>query len=84
MEWKRLTPEEVSAVALVTKGESYSHRHWPPEVVRVITNADIVKASDGLPSEPRRATIRVKALRACLRIRLLRRCGDTGRLVATT
>ncbi len=80
---KRLTPEEVSAVNLVTKGESYSHRHWPPEVVRAVINADLVKAADGRPAEPRRAAIRVKALRARLRAKLMARHGRTGGLIAS-
>jgi hypothetical protein len=84
MEWKRLTPEEVSAVDLATKGESYAHRHWPTEVVRAVIDADLVKAGDGRPAEPRRAAIRVKALRARLRARLMARRGRTGGLVATT
>ena len=41
---QRLTPEEVSAVNLVTKGESYSHRHWPEDVVRAFASATVVTA----------------------------------------
>ena len=81
---KRLTPEEVTAVTLATKGESYSHRHWPEEVVRTIVKADLVKASDGQPAEPRRAAIRVKALRARLRAMVGGRRRRTGGLAAAT
>ena len=84
MSRRQLTPEEVSAVALATKGESYSHRHWPEEVVRAVINADLVKAGDGRPAEPRRAAVRVKALRARLRARLMARRGRAGGLAATT
>ena len=74
MDWQRLTPEEVAAVALATKGESYAHRHWPEEVVRAFINADLVRAGDGQPAEARRTTVRVKALRARLRaMRMARR-----------
>ena len=44
MAQKRLTPDEVSAVALATKGESYAHRHWPEEVVRAVINASMKQA----------------------------------------
>ena len=44
MAQKRLTPEEVSAVNLVTKVESYSHRHWPEDVVRAFATAPVVTA----------------------------------------
>ena len=84
MAQKRLTPEEVSAVNLATKGESYAHRHWPEEVVRAVLAAHIVKAGDVRPAEPRRAATRVKALRARLRARLMRRRGRAGDLAATT
>ena len=80
----RLTPAEVSAVDLVTKGESYAHRHWSEEVVRAVINADLVEAGDIPPAEPRRTATRVKALRACLRARLMRRRGRAGDLAATT
>jgi hypothetical protein len=81
---RQLTPEEDTAVNLFTKGESYSHRHWPPEVVRAVIKADLVKAGDGRPAEPRRAAIRVKALRARFRAMLGGRRRRTGGLAATT
>ena len=81
---RQLTPEEVSAVNLATKGESYSHRHWPPDVVSALIKADLVKAGDTRPAEPRRTAIRVKALRARLRAKLMGRRGRTGGLAATT
>ena len=81
---KQLTPEEVSAVDLATKGESYSHRHRPPEVVRAVINAGLVKAGDTRPAGPRRAAIRVKALRARLRATRRARRGRTVGLAATT
>jgi hypothetical protein len=84
MAQKRLTPEEVSAVNLVTKGESYSHRHWPEEVVKAVINADLVEAGDVLPPEPRRAAIRVRALRVRLRAMIGARHRRTGGLAATT
>jgi hypothetical protein len=80
---RRLTPEEVSAVNLVTKGESYAHRHWPTEFVRAVINADLVTAGDTQPAEPRRATFRVKALRARLRALVEGRRRRTGGLAAT-
>ena len=40
----RLTPEDVTAVDLVTKGESYAHRRWPEEVVRAFASAEVVTA----------------------------------------
>ena len=41
---RQLTPEEVNAVALATKGESYDHRRWPEEVVRAFATAPVVTA----------------------------------------
>ena len=81
---KQLTPEEVSAVDLATKGESYSHRHWPPEVVRAVINAGIVKAGDARPAEPYRAATRVKTLRACLHAMRGARRRRTGALAASS
>ena len=81
---KRLTPEEVTAVDLATKGESYSHRHWPPGVVRAVIAADIVKAGDTRPEEPRRAAVQLKALRARLHAIRRARRGRTVDLGATT
>jgi hypothetical protein len=81
---RQLTPEEDSAVNLVTKGESYSHRHWPEEVIRAVIAAHIVKAGDVRPAEPRRAATRVKALRARLRAMVGSRRRRTGSLAATT
>ena len=81
---RRLTPAEVAAVALATKGESYAHRRWPEDVVRAVITADLVRAGDGQPAEPRRAALRLKALRARLRARLMGRRGRTGGLAATT
>lgn len=57
-----LTPEEDTAVNLVTKGESYSHRHWPQEVVRAVINADLAQAGETRPGEPRRAATWVTAV----------------------
>ena len=51
--------EEVSAVTLATKGESYSPRHWPEEVVRAVINAGLVKAGAVRPAEPRRPLLNV-------------------------
>ena len=76
---KRLTPEEVSAVNLVTRGESYSHRYWPPEVVGAVINAGLVKAGDTRPAGPRRVATRIKTLRT--RLRAMRR-GRRGRAEA--
>ena len=84
MELRRLTPEEISAVDLATKGESYSHRRWPEEVVRAVINADLVRAGDGRPADSRRAAIRVKALRARLRAKFMVRRRRTRGLAATT
>ena len=84
MAQKQLTPAEISAVDLVTKGESYAHRRWPEEVVRAVINADLVEAGDIPPAEPRRTATRVKALRARLRAKLMSRRRRTGGLAATT
>ena len=40
----RLTPEEVTAVNLATRGESYAHRRWPEDVVRAFASAPVVTA----------------------------------------
>ena len=80
---RQITPAEVAAVALATKGESYAHRRWPLEVVRAVINADLVRAGDGQPAEPRRAALRVKALRARLRAMRRVRRRHTGALAAT-
>ena len=48
---RQLTPEEVAAVALATKGESYAHRHWPEEVVRAFASAPVVTTT-GPPTRP--------------------------------
>jgi len=39
---KKLTPEEMVAVSLATKGESYGHRRWPEEAVRAFASAPVV------------------------------------------
>lgn len=41
---KQLTPEELSAVSLATKGESYDHRRWPEEAVRAFASAPVITA----------------------------------------
>ncbi len=40
----QLTPEEITAVSLATKGESYDHRRWPEEVVRAFASAPVITA----------------------------------------
>ena len=40
----QLTPEEMTALSLVTKGESYDHRRWPAEVVMAFASAPVVTA----------------------------------------
>ena len=80
----RLTPAEISAVDLVTKGESYSHRRGPEEVVRAVIDAALVEACDTRPAEPRRTATRVKALRARLRAKFMSRRRRTRGLAATT
>jgi len=81
---RQITPEEDTAVNLVTKGESYSHRHWPPEVVRAVINADLVEVGDTQPAEPRRAAARVQALRARLYAMRRARRRRTGALATTS
>ena len=83
MAQKRLTPAEVAAVGLATKGESHSHRHWPPEVVRAVIAADIIKAGEGRRAEPSRAAIRFQSLGARLRAMLMGRRRSTRALAAT-
>ena len=83
MAQQQLTPAEVSAVALATRGESYSHRHWPPEVVRAVIAADLIKAGEGRRAEPRRAATRFQSLGARLRAKLGGRRRSTGALAAT-
>jgi len=39
---RQLTPEEVIAVSLATKGESYDHRRWPEDVVRAFASAQVI------------------------------------------
>jgi hypothetical protein len=39
-----LTFEERVAVRLALKGESFNHRHWPREVTRALSAADVVPA----------------------------------------
>ena len=63
----RLTPEEVSAVALATKGESYSHRHWPPEVVRAFACAPVVTAKGRQRQAPDRTRPAITHLTRLLR-----------------
>ena len=41
---KQLTSEEMTALSLATKGESYDHRRWPAEVVRAFASATVVTA----------------------------------------
>lgn len=62
---KQLTPEEVSAVNLVTKGERFSHRRWPPEVVAAFAVADAGGAGG---AEARRAHSRPRVLKKLLRL----------------
>ena len=81
---RRLTPEEVLAVNLATKGESYSHRHWPEEVVKAVINADPVEAGDTQPAEPRLTAAWVKASAARFRAMLGGRRRRTWGLAATT
>jgi hypothetical protein len=81
---RQLTPEEVSAVDLATKGESYAHRHWPPEVVRAVIDAALVRAGDTRPAEPRRTSTWVKAFRPRFRAMLDGRRRRTEGLAATT
>ena len=40
----QLTPEEMTALSLATKGESYDHRRWPVEVVRAFASAPVITA----------------------------------------
>ena len=65
MAHRQLTPEEASAVALATKGESYSHRHWPEVVVRAFASAPVVRATgpQARPvSRPHPVTVRLAGL----------------------
>jgi len=41
---KQLTHEEMDALSLATKGESYDHRRWPVEVVRAFASAPVITA----------------------------------------
>ena len=41
---KQITPEEMNALSLATKGESYDHRRWPAEVVRAFASAPVITA----------------------------------------
>jgi hypothetical protein len=45
----QLSHDQVVAVNLATKSESYSHRHWPNEVLEAFTQAHVVKAGEMLP-----------------------------------
>ena len=80
---KRLTPAEVSAVDLATKGESYSHRRWPEDVLWAVINAELVRAGDIQPGEPRRAANRVRAVRRRLRVMRWVRRRSIGALATT-
>ena len=46
---KQLTPEEMTALSLATKGESYDHRRWPVEVVRAFASAPVITARQPRP-----------------------------------
>jgi hypothetical protein len=41
---KQLTSEEMNALTLATKGESYDHRRWPVEVVMAFASAPVITA----------------------------------------
>ena len=43
---KQLTQEECVRLQLAAKGESRSHRHWPPDVGRTIAGAQTAQAAD--------------------------------------
>lgn len=50
-----LTAEDVTAVALRTVREGFSHRRWPPEVVATFARAEVIRGR----AEPVRAARRV-------------------------
>jgi len=60
-----------------------ARRRLRPEGVSAVINDGHVKAGGGQPVGSRRAAIRVKALRARLRARLMGRRGRTAAHVAT-
>lgn len=62
---KQLTPEEINAVSLATRGEHYDHRRWPEEVVRAFASAPVVTASQPharLIGRPHPGTIKLTGL----------------------
>lgn len=74
---RQLTADEYLGVELATRGESYTHRRWPHEVVRALVAADVVKAGEGrLAAKP------VKALCRRIRARLAGRRGGAAGFAA--
>ena len=43
---KELTREDYMRLELVTKGESFRHRRWPPEVVRALAGVEAATATE--------------------------------------
>ena len=80
----QMTAEEYMRVQLATKHESYTHRHWPQEVVRAIAGAELNPVAQP-PRRPAPAGLSwyVKSVRSRLRLaRLRRRCREAGSTVA--
>jgi hypothetical protein len=68
----QVSEDEYLRVYLATKRESYSHRRWPPDVVRAIIGAQIITA-EAPPDSPSSAVARrVKRIRFRLRLARLR------------
>jgi hypothetical protein len=81
---RQLTAEDYLRVQLATRGESYSHRRWPQEVVRAVAASDLVKAGEDRLAGPRRIAMRVNTIssRLCARLGARRRRGAEGLSIA--
>ncbi len=66
---RQLTQEECIRLQLAAKGESRSHRHWPPDVVRAFAGAETAQTADASSrrAAPCRVARRIESIRWRLR-----------------